>query len=48
MVKNLSLGLKDALSMTLERIKPLPVENVGLIFSLAGLKRIRACRFFIR
>ena len=29
-MKNLSLGLEKALNITLENIKPLPVENVGL------------------
>ena len=33
-MKNMSLGLKEALNMTLERIKPLPVENIELIESV--------------
>jgi molybdopterin molybdotransferase len=32
--KNMSLGLLDALSLTLEHIKPLPVEEVALIESV--------------
>jgi len=38
-VKGMSLGLKEALSLTLERIKPLPAENVALI---DGVDRVAA------
>lgn len=34
MENKLSLGLKEALNLTLERIKPLPMENVELIGSV--------------
>ena len=33
-MKNMSLGLEKALAITLENIKPLPVENVGLTESV--------------